>query len=412
MDSTGKVIFLGVIALLAGGRIASPAGNAGGAEADGALYGTIFTDGGRQYTGVLRWGDEEAFWDDLFNGEKSDLPYLDRLPESRRSHRGISIFGLRIDYDWKEGDSGRQFIARFGDIQEIRPRHGEKVDVVMKSGTTYLLDDGSNDIGAEIRVEDPDAGTVEIGWRKIERIVFAAAPASARIETRRLSGEVITKDGAFRGFVQWDSQECLSTDRLDGHSEDGKVSLPMGGIRSIEKEGRRSARVEMKDGRTFSLRGTNDVDSSIRGIYVEDERFGRVKVSWDAFGRVEFREGPATGRRYADYKPATPLRGTVTDRDGGTWKGRLVFDLDEGESWEMLNGDRQGVEYSIPFQMVRSIAPHDDETSDITLRNGLELRLEESQDVTEANSGVLVLHEGGGAEQYVSWDQVRRIDFD
>jgi hypothetical protein len=400
-----------IAVLLACGGIPSWARGAGATEATGSLYGTVTTDSGRKYTGLLRWEDEEAYWDDLFNGAKSKLPYIDRLPESERSHRGISVLGLRIDYDWDEEDEGRQFIARFGDIKEIRPRSGEKVDVLMKGGTEYLLDDGSNDIGATIVVEDAEDGTVEVSWRKIESIVFAAAPSSAQPAARRLSGEVTTEDGVFRGFVQWDSQECLSTDRLDGHSEDGKVSLAMGSIRSIEKESRKRARVEVKDGRTLSLHGTNDVDSSIRGIMVEDDRFGRVKISWEAFQKVDFRVESVTGRGYADYKAATPLRGTLTDRDGRTWKGRIVFDLDESESWEILNGERNGVEYSIPFRMVRSIAPHDDETSDVTLKGGLELRLGDSQDVTESNVGILVLPDGG-TEQYVPWERVRRIDFD
>jgi sporulation protein YlmC with PRC-barrel domain len=427
------MVIVGFVAFLAGGGIAATAagaekpgsagkarsaakagnaGNAGGGEATGALYGTVVTDAGSEYTGVLRWGDEEAFWDDLFNGDKAKLPYIDRLPESRRNHRVIGVLGMEIDYDWDEGDSGRQFVARFGDLQEIRPRLGEKVDVVMKNGTTYRLDDGSNDIGAVVHVEEAEGEKVEVPWKRIEKIVFAAAPASARLDARRLAGEVATEDGVFRGSVQWDSQECLSTDRLDGHSEDGKVSLPMGAIRSIAKENRKSARVELKDGRSLVLRGTNDVDASIRGIMVEDERFGRVKVSWEAFQRVDFRDGSATGRGYSAYKPASPLRGTVTDHDGGTWKGRLVFDLDESETWELLNGDRHGIEYSIPFALVRTIAPRDDESCDVTLRGGQVLRLEDSQDVTSSNAGVLVLREGGGTETYVPWDRIRRIDFE
>jgi len=421
MSGRGRLVGIAFVVLsLAGGapfsagtaRSAASAPSAAAVEPAGFLYGTVETTGGRRYTGVLRWGDEEAFWDDLFNAEKAKLPYIDRLPEGQRRRREIRILGLRISYDWDEWVKGRQFVARFGDIKEIRPKTGEKVDVVMKSGTTYRLDDGSNDIGARVRVQDTGLGTVEIDWKKIERIDFKAAPSGAGPLDRRLYGEVATEDGVFHGFVQWDSQECLGADKLDGESEDGKLSLEMGRIRSIEKKNRNGARVSLQDGRTYDLHGTNDVDSSIRGIFVEDEHFGRVKISWDAFDRVDFREGPATGRGYADYKPATPLRGTVTDRDGKTWKGRLVFDLDESESWEMLNGERHGVEYDIPFERVRSIAPFDDDTSDVTLRNGRELRLEDSQDVTASNSGVLVMPEKGGPEHYVPWEEVRRVEFD
>ncbi|MCI0408760.1 MAG: hypothetical protein L0191_09385 [Acidobacteria bacterium] len=412
MKRQGKLALIAAALMLLGAGTPISAGSTGSTEADGFLYGTVVTEGGRRYTGILRWGDEEAFWDDLFNGAKSKLPYIDRLPEDRRKRREIKVFGLRISYDWDEDALGRQFIARFGDIQEIRPLSGEKVDVKMKGGTTYRLDDGSNDIGATIKIQDPDVGAVEIEWKKIERIEFAAAPASLRPESERLYGEVDTEDGVFRGYVQWDSQECLSTDKLDGDSEDGKLSLQMGRIRSIEKKGRNSSTVKLKDGRKLDLRGTNDVDSSIRGILVEDERFGRVKISWDSFRRVEFQSGQGSGRPYGDYKPGTPLRGTVTDHDGKTWKGRLIFDLDESESWEMLNGDLHGIEYDTPMEMVRTIEPRDEDTSTIILREGRELRLEDSQDVAEANAGVLVIPGGGKSDQYVSWDQVQRIDFE
>ena len=411
MRRPGKLFLVTAALVLLGAGTPISLGSTGSTAAEGFLYGTVETDGGRRYTGILRWGDEEAFWDDLFNGTKSKLPYIDRLPEDRRKRREIKVFGLRISYDWDEEAMGRQFVARFGDLQEIRPLSGDKVDVKMKSGTVYRLDGGSNDIGATIRVQDPDVGDVEIEWKKIERIEFAAAPASLRPEAQRLFGEVVTEDGVFRGFVQWDSQECLSTDKLDGDSEDGKLSLEMGKIRSIEKKSRSSSTIELKDGRKLDLRGTNDVDSSIRGILVEDERFGRVKICWDSFRHVDFRTGPGSGRPYSDYKPGAPLRGTVTDHDGKNWKGRLVFDLDETESWEMLNGDRHGVEYDLPMEMVRSIEPRDEDTSTVVLREGRELRLEDSQDVSEANAGIVVIPEGGATERYVPWVQVQRIDF-
>ena len=31
------------------------------------IYGTVTTDEDREYTGQIRWGDEEAFWFDFFN---------------------------------------------------------------------------------------------------------------------------------------------------------------------------------------------------------------------------------------------------------------------------------------------------------------------------------------------------------
>jgi hypothetical protein len=412
MNMRPKLALVLSLLLPVGTALCAPAVSSEGAKTDGFLYGTVTTEAGRHYTGVLRWGNEEAFWDDLFNGVKAKLLYMDRLPEDKRKSKEVKVFGVRISYEGDEDATGRQFMSRFGDLREIRPLHGDKVDVKMKSGTTVRLEGGSNDIGARIRVQDPEAGDVDIDWDEIDRIEFEPTPAKLPPEAHRLYGKVTTEDGVFRGFVQWDSDECLSTDKLDGSSQDGKLALEMGRIRSIEKKGRSSSKVEMVDGRTFDMHGTNDVDASIRGIFVEDERFGRVKISWDAFRSVEFRDGHGTGRSYADYRRGTPLRGTITDTHGKIWKGKVVFDLDETESWEMLNGNRRGVEYDVPFEMIRSIEPRDDDSSIILLRDGNELRLEESQDVTESNSGVLILPDAGGEERYVPWDEVRRIEME
>jgi len=189
------------------------------------------------------------------------------------------------------------------------------------------------------------------------------------------------------------------------------MSIEMGRIRAIEKRNRRGSLVVLKDGREFVLEGTNDVDSSLRGIHVDDPRFGRVKVSWEAFERVEFQEVDHSGRSYSDYRPAKHLRGTVTDYDGKTHSGELVFDLDETASWELLNGSRDDVEYIIPFDMVRSIEPRRDNGSALVLTSGAKIILFDGQDVSESNDGVVVVRENG-RETYFAWDEVKRVDFE
>jgi hypothetical protein len=431
--STGTSLF-GVALLLAGiGSQASPAqasappGSARSATAGSAaqapdgrglqlLYGTVVTEDGERYTGVLRWGNEEAFWDDLFQGTKGDLPYIDRQPEKDRPRHEIRFLGFLPIGFWEEGGKDRQFVARFGDIKEVQPLGEESAEITMRNGTKYQLAGGSNDVGTVVHVDDADSGGIELNWKRIERIILKTAPAPAPEPTAsRLFGEVATEGGTFRGFIQWDSQECLSTDRLDGDSEDGRVSLEMGRIRAIEKRGSdNGVRVETSDGRELDLRGTNDVNDSIRGILVEDERYGRVRVSWEAFRRVDFRESAAAaaGRRYADYQPSRSLKGTVTDRSGKRWQGKIVFDLDESETWEMLDGARRGIEYSVPFEQVSALEPLNDKTTRVTLRNGQKLELGKTQDVSENNAGVLVLQSGAAPEHYLTWASVARIDLD
>jgi len=288
---------------------------------------------------------------------------------------------------------------------------GEKIEVTMKDGEIFAMKGGSNDVGATIAVRDASLGEIKVEWDRIERIVFRPTPPDARPSAFRLYGKVQTEEGPFEGFVQWDLQECLSTDELDGETADGDMSIPMGEIRAIEKRNRKGSTIELKDGREFVLEGTNDVDSSLRGIYVEDARYGRVEIPWEAFERVEFVEVDRTGRAYDDFAPGGQLKGRLVDYEDRTHAGDLVFDLDEARSWEILNGNLGDVEFMIPFGMIRSVEPTRGEASKVVLKSGETLTLRESQDVSESNDGVVVVREDG-RNTYRPWDEIKRVEFD
>src|SRR4029079_7991980 len=95
----------------------------------------------------------------------------------------------------------------------------------------------------------------------------------------------------FPGFVQWDREKCVGSDGLDGHTAGGERRLRFDTIRSIARRSRDSSRVTLKDGREIVLSGTREVGHGNRGIYVDDRRYGRVLVSWDAFERIDFSPG-------------------------------------------------------------------------------------------------------------------------
>lgn len=377
----------------------------------GFLYGTVETDSGNTYKGFLRWGTEEAFWDDHFNSTKDDIEYK-RPDDDERDRERIEIFGVTIGFrgGHRWGHS-KVLTVRYGDIAKIEPRGGDRARVTLRNGTEMDLDGGSNDMGASVTVLDASLGEIKLRWREIERITFKEAPAGAEPPATRLYGKVKTRDGDFEGFVQWDLQECLSTDELDGESDDGDLSIEMGRIKAIEKRNRSGAYVELRDGRRLLLEDTNDVDHSIDGIFVEDERFGRVELDWDSFERVDFTVADGSGRGYDDYAVAEPLTGRVIDEDDVSLTGRIVFDLDEAESWEILHGDLDDIEYHIPFEMVAVVEPAGRDSSFVTLKNGLELELEDSQDVSDSNDGILVI-DADGDETYVKWRDVKRIEFD
>lgn len=385
---------------------------------DGFIYGTVTTESGKDYKGFLRWNtDEEAFWDDLFHSSKEDLPYLDVVDEherhGRKHKKTVKIFGVRVNVesdDWGSSSS-RVFIARFGDIERIEVLGDSAARLFMKSGERHDVEGYANDVGATIRVLDESLGEIDLRWDRIESIRFAAAPRGADPGATRLHGKLRTRDGDFEGFIQWDKEECLSSDELDGDTEDGDISIPMGGIKSIARRGKRSCDVVLEDGREFRLSGSNDVNSENRGIMVEDPRYGRVVVYWSDFDELEFTDSKSSGRSYGDYKKSGFLKGAVTDRGGERHEGRLVFDLDEAETWEILNGNSRDLEYNIPFMLVKSIEPGRHE-SRVVLDGGEELWLEDSQDVTESNDGVLVFDQGEDDPYFLSWRRIETIEFE
>jgi len=401
--------------LLALGATGLDAQEAGASNSEGRIYGTIETRSGSTYSGFLRWGTQEAYWDDLFHSLKEELPYMDEVDEDerdgRRGSRRIRILGYRINVNGGDFASSRIFIARFGDIESIEVTGDSDAELTMKSGVVYKVSGYSDDVGGEIHIEDDSVGGIDLKWNRIESIRFQAAPRGAATDEFRLYGRVSTDIGDFVGYVQWDKEECMSGDKLDGDSDDGDVSVPMGRIAKIERRGRRSSVVILKDGREMRLRGSNDVNHENRGIYVEDERYGRVLIHWDEFNDVAFEENGKSGRGYDDYKKSGELSGTVVDKDGKESSGRIVYDIDESEGWEMLNGSVNDVEYNIPFQMIERIESMGSDGSLVVLRGGEEIELEEGQDVSDSNDGLLVYEDGRERPVYFEWDTIREIRF-
>jgi hypothetical protein len=406
---------LPAVFLLGFGLLSSRATAAPEQDSRGFLYGRITARSGTVYEGRLRWNEEEAFWGDFFNANKKELPYIEHVPRERRQHReSVKVFGVPLGISWNEDDDGRQLAARFGDLRRIEVGRRDDATVIFKSGTRYEISGGSNDVeeDTEISVWDRSAGEIRVRWREIRSIDFLPAPANLAVPAFRLHGTVQTEDGSFRGYIQWDQDECLSTDELDGETRDGEMSLRMGQIRSIERQSRRSSKVVLRDGRAFDLKGTNDVDSNNRGIYVHDPRFGRVLISWDAFRRVDFEPSGDSGPGYNDFRPGRPLFGKVSTVEGKTYRGRLVYDADEAETMELFDGRRRDIDYSIPFARIAFLLPEKTDSVRLVYKDGKELKLESTADVGRDNFGVLVFEGGQKTPRYIPWEDVRRIDFE
>ena len=386
----------------------------------GYLFGRVTTESGTTYTGRLRFGrDEEASWGDYFNGRKRQSPWAEQPPGAAliQKPRSFTIFGFEIPLGTDRVDPGRPFMARFGDIGRIEAR-GRDVRVTMKNGTVFdVVWAAANDLDDGVRVWDDKgrevdlfsyAGGIPPPSHVRIRAIDLLPTAGLRDVPARLHGTVRTRHGDFSGFIQWNRQLGVSTDQLVGRAAGDPVRLRFDSIRSIARRTADSAVVTLSDGRELLLSGTRGIGADSGGIYVDDRRYGRVLVSWDALERLDFSAASDSGPAYADFPPGRPLTGTVTTRSGQRLTGRLVYDLDESETTETLDAPSRGVDYTIPFALVSSITPD----ARVTLHNGEALELERAGDLGAGNAGVLVFGEGGERPDYVRWSEIARIDFD
>ena len=387
-------------------------------DAQGFIYGRITAHDGATFEGRLRWGGgEEAFWGDFFNGARNENRWAVHVPPDRQptERRPIGIFGIEIGHWKRKADLGRLFMARFGDIARIEALRDE-VRVTLKSGTVFDLDRFSaSDFDDGVRVWLGTRGVVDLDSLRIRAIDLLP---TARLDAApsRLHGTVRTPQGEFTGFVQWDREKCIGTDELRGRTADGVLSLRFDTIRSIARRSRDGSLVTLLDGREIVLSETRDVGRGNRGMYVDDRRYGRVLISWDAFERVDFGPG-GSGPAYGDFPPGRPLTGSVATRTGRRLAGRLVFDLDESETTETLDAPSQGVDYTIPFGLIASVAlPGRDEgdaaRARVTLHDGEELRLELAGDLGDRNAGMLIFVDGGPRPEYVPWTDLEQVHFD
>ena len=295
------------------------------AQDEGFIYGKIYTDDNHTYEGAIRWGKEEVYWVDVFNASKEENPYInyltrdekERLDEKRMwSHGDFSAssalrwIGIGSTHDhFYEKDYTHQFGCQFGEIKSIRLLSSKRVEVTLQSGMKVEVNgSGYNDIGTDIKIIDTEIGEIEIDWYRIEKIEFKNTPSRlAQKFGEPLYGSVETYQNTYTGYIQWDHDERLSTDKLDGDSEDGKVALQFDKISSIEGHMSR-CKIVLKSGRELDLRGSNDVNSGNRGIIITDDKGMIIDVPWDEFKKLTLKSAPAFPSRYENFKSQKPLK--------------------------------------------------------------------------------------------------------
>ena len=224
------------------------------------LYGTLTTRRGETFTGYIGWDMDETFSTDILDGQ-----------EGRRNRK-----------------------IEFGNIASIERRSSSSADITLKNGKTMTLDD-SNDIDSGnrgIAVSDINLGSVKVDWDGFDKIVFTDPPKGPGYDAfdggRKLHGTVITEDGEkLTGDIIWDSDEEYTWEILDGSMRDVDFDIEFGMIKSIEKMSSRTSLITLKDGRTFKLRGSNDIDSDNKGVIIVDGRDENM-VDWEDFESINF----------------------------------------------------------------------------------------------------------------------------
>ena len=388
------------------------------AQDQGFIYGRVTSIDGNQYTGAIRWGKEEVYWFDHFNATKTSNRSIKYLSSSEKRKSSDTDWGninwTRIDI-WSDEYSKvvHQFSCRFGDIESIEITGRDKILLKLKDGTGMELMAGSNDIGTHIKVIDFEIGELKLRWDRVEKIEFLDTPRKLDQKFGTpLYGEVETlENGKFTGYIQWDHDERVGKDKLDGDSRDGKMSISFDKIAEIQREGNRSF-VVLKSGRSMAIGGSNDVDNRNRGIVVNMDGKGRVDIPWQQLKKVKFQETRDSGQPYKSYAKPAPLKGKVIDIRDEKFEGIIIFDIDEALDIEMIEGKDEKIEWIIPFRDIRKIQPRNYNYSTVEFKSGDKILIGEKRDVSDHNSGLLIFEDGKKSPTYLRWTKVSEIIFD
>ena len=383
------------------------------ANGEGRIYGTVTTQDGEVFEGIIRWDQNEVGWLDILDG----LKYIEYETNDRDVREEIRVLGMRFRINPNRFVSDtKESGIRFGHIQSLESLNHNSVLLTLRDGRQFEMRSTSTDIGQSIRdiiVEDQRNGIIELGWADIDRIDFSAAPANLSSRFGELLyGTLTTRRGqSFSGYICWDIDEALTGDILDGEDRNERNrEIPFGTITEIERFSSRSARVVLTNGEELVLRGTNDVNSSNRDILVLDPTLGQIRVSWDEFDRIMFEE-PKTTVDYFDFQTGGLLKGTVLTRDEESFSGDICWDNDESYSWELLDGNEGKLNYKIEFGFIQSIERLSSRGAVVTLRDGRSFELHESNDVDDENDGIYIIQDDG-SEVAIDWYNFQRVDFD
>jgi hypothetical protein len=224
---------------------------------EGRVHGTLTTASGMEFTGYVAWDVDEIYTSDVLDGEQDG--YDREVP--------------------------------FGAIASIHRNGSRSARVVLHDGQDLVLS-GTNDVDDSnngISVSDLTLGQVKVEWDDFDAVRFhevEAEPGYGLFDGGRLiQGTVITESGnELVGEVRWDNDETYTWEMLNGDAGGVDFQIEFGQIAQIRKTDRGST-VVLRDGRTFELSGSNDVDGDNRGITVLMDD-GSQEIEWEDFAEL------------------------------------------------------------------------------------------------------------------------------
>lgn len=386
------------------------------------IYGKVSTFLGETYIGQIRWGNEEAFWTDRFNANKvynNNIDFLTdgeilQLKKEKQFFKGnhSSLDDSQMQNDKSEYTFLHQFSCQFGEIKSIKMKRWQKAELQLRDGSKVTVSGkGTNDMDTPIVIYDKEKGKIEIDWMEISQVEFLKEPRKFKSAIGQpLYGTVFTSEGNYSGVIEWDKDERVTSDELDGEVKTGRFKSTFAKIRII-KPHQDGSIVTMQDGKEVYVFGTNDVNFKNRGITITNDEIGHINVDWSTLERVEFAPKKTAGKGYSQFQNPREITGTVKTKEGKSLQGKIVFDLDEQFDYEVLNGGSGKMFFEIPFRNIKRISPQSENNCTVELRSKKQIQLRDSQDVSFKNEGLLVFHQDSTNPIYVSWREVEEVVF-
>lgn len=356
------------------------------------ISGQVITVENDTLAGYMNWNNK-ILWIDFFQADKTNNPYLTYFsPE----------YGITPQI--------HQFICRFGNIQSIRLTGKNRIELQIKDGHYIELKKGNhNDIGQNIKLVN-DSAIFTIPWEQISEVKFMPVSSVKNASLPMpLTGIVQTKQGMYKGAINWNSSQNTFQKPLTGITP-FQPNLLFENILQIESYPEKLT-LTFQDNTKKSWNKENNIAPWKEIASINMPNIGKVTISSADLKQLELvPQKEISLLSYEDFSSPKRLQGEIETRNGEKIQGILAYDLDESMDIEVLDGKNSDTYYRIPFKYVSTIEPKNYKYSYITLRNGTGLSLGDSPDVSENNSGIIVFRENQNPV-YIPWKEIKRITF-